>query len=641
MVSVTNLTVQFGGKDVFKDVTFLVNARDRIGLVGKNGAGKSTLLKVLIGMVQKEYGTIVVPHHIKLGYLPQELKVSDSRTVFEEALTAFSEHNDIETELAEVQKELEIRTDYETDSYAELIDLITDLNDKLQMLGSSNRDAEVEMTLLGLGFKRSDFHRPTAQFSGGWRMRIELAKILLKRPNVFLLDEPTNHLDIESIQWLEEFLRSYKGAMILISHDRRFLDTVTNRTIEISLGKIYDYKAAYSRYLELRQERRENQMQAYLNQQKMIAETEEFIERFRYKATKAVQVQSRIKQLDKVERLEVEEEDKAAINFHFPPAPRSGREVVVATNVIKKYGEKVVLNGVNLNIERGEKVALVGKNGEGKTTFIKCLMDEVEYQGTLTKGHNVHIGYFAQNQDELLPPDRTVFEVLDDIAVGDVRKRVRDILGSFLFSGEDVEKKARVLSGGERNRLAMSKLLLEPYNLLVLDEPTNHLDIKSKEILKNALLQYDGTVILVSHDRDFLEGLVSKVYEFGDTIAKEHLGSVQDFLDKKKMETFRELEATRKIASTTKAEKKEARNILSNEEKQLKDRETKRLQTAIKKAEGNIQRIEAEMAILTEKINDPKHSVEQSLYITFSQLQTQLEAEMNSWEKLGEELERL
>jgi len=641
MVSVTNLTVQFGGKDLFKDVTFLVNARDRIGLVGKNGAGKSTLLKVLIGMVQKEYGTIVVPHHIKLGYLPQELKVSDSRTVFEEALTAFSEHNDIETELAEVQKELEIRTDYETDSYAELIDLITDLNDKLQMLGSSNRDAEVEMTLLGLGFKRSDFHRPTAQFSGGWRMRIELAKILLKRPNVFLLDEPTNHLDIESIQWLEEFLRSYKGAMILISHDRRFLDTVTNRTIEISLGKIYDYKAAYSRYLELRQERRENQMQAYLNQQKMIAETEEFIERFRYKATKAVQVQSRIKQLDKVERLEVEEEDKAAINFHFPPAPRSGREVVVATNVIKKYGEKVVLNGVNLNIERGEKVALVGKNGEGKTTFIKCLMDEVEYQGTLTKGHNVHIGYFAQNQDELLPPDRTVFEVLDDIAVGDVRKRVRDILGSFLFSGEDVEKKARVLSGGERNRLAMSKLLLEPYNLLVLDEPTNHLDIKSKEILKNALLQYDGTVILVSHDRDFLEGLVSKVYEFGDTIAKEHLGSVQDFLDKKKMETFRELEATRKIASTTKAEKKEARNILSNEEKQLKDRETKRLQTAIKKAEGNIQRIEAEMAILTEKINDPKHSVEQSLYITFSQLQTQLEAEMNSWEKLGEELERL
>ena len=641
MVSVTNLTVQFGGKDLFKDVTFLVNARDRIGLVGKNGAGKSTLLKVLIGMVQKEYGTIVVPHHIKLGYLPQELKVSDSRTVFEEALTAFSEHNDIETELAEVQKELEIRTDYETDSYSELIDLITDLNDKLQMLGSSNRDAEVEMTLLGLGFKRSDFHRPTAQFSGGWRMRIELAKILLKRPNVFLLDEPTNHLDIESIQWLEEFLRSYKGAMILISHDRRFLDTVTNRTIEISLGKIYDYKAAYSRYLELRQERRENQMQAYLNQQKMIAETEEFIERFRYKATKAVQVQSRIKQLDKVERLEVEEEDKAAINFHFPPAPRSGREVVVATNVIKKYGEKVVLNGVNLNIERGEKVALVGKNGEGKTTFIKCLMDEVEYQGTLTKGHNVHIGYFAQNQDELLPPDRTVFEVLDDIAVGEVRKRVRDILGSFLFSGEDVEKKARVLSGGERNRLAMSKLLLEPYNLLVLDEPTNHLDIKSKEILKNALLQYDGTVILVSHDRDFLEGLVSKVYEFGDTIAKEHLGSVQDFLDKKKMETFRELEATRKIASTTKAEKKEARNILSNEEKQLKDRETKRLQTAIKKAEENIQRIEAEMANLTEKINDPKHSVEQSLYIAFSQLQTQLETEMNSWEKLGEELGRL
>jgi len=641
MISVTNLTVQFGGKDLFKDVTFLVNARDRIGLVGKNGAGKSTLLKICMGMVQKESGSIAIPNHIKLGYLPQELKVSDSRTVFEEALTAFSEHTNIETELDEVQKELEVRTDYETDSYAELIDLITDLNDKLQMLGSSNRDAEVEMTLLGLGFKRSDFTRPTAQFSGGWRMRIELAKILLKRPNVFLLDEPTNHLDIESIQWLEEFLRNYKGAMVLISHDRRFLDTVTNRTIEISLGKIYDYKATYSRYLEMRQERRDNQMQAYVNQQKMIADTEDFIERFRYKATKAVQVQSRIKQLDKVERLEVEEEDKAAISFHFPAAPRSGREVVVATDLIKKYGEKTILNGVNISLERGEKIALVGKNGEGKTTFIKCLMNEVEYQGKLAKGHNVNIGYFAQNQDELLPPDRTVFEVLDDIAVGDVRKRIRDILGSFLFSGEDVEKKARVLSGGERNRLAMSKLLLEPYNLLVLDEPTNHLDIKSKEILKNALLQYDGTIILVSHDRDFLEGLVTKVYEFANTVAKEHMGSVQDFLDKKKMENFRELEATRKVDSTARADKKEARAILSNEAKQLKDRETKRLQLAIKKSEDSIQRIEAEMAQLTEKINDPKHSVEQSLYVAFSQLQTQLETEMAVWGKLGAELEGL
>ncbi len=644
MVSVNNLTVQFGGKDLFKDVTFLVNQRDRIGLVGKNGAGKSTLLKIFMGMVQKESGTITVPHHIKLGYLPQELIVSDTKTVFEEALSAFSEHNDLEAELEEVQNELATRTDYESDEYADLIMALSDITDKLQMLGSANRDAEVELTLLGLGFKRSDFTRPTSQFSGGWRMRVELAKILLKRPNVFLLDEPTNHLDIESIQWLEDFLKTYNGAMVLISHDRRFLDTVTTRTIEISLGKIHDYKASYSRYLELRKERRDQVMQAYLNQQKMIEDTEDFIERFRYKSTKAVQVQSRIKQLDKIERIEVEEEDKAAISFHFPPAPRSGREVVVAHDVVKRYGEKLVLNGVNLSIERGEKVALVGKNGEGKTTFIKCLMNEVEYQGTLTRGHNVNIGYFAQNQDELLPPDRTVFQVLDDIAVGDVRKRIRDILGSFLFSGEDVDKKARVLSGGERNRLAMSKLLLEPYNLLVLDEPTNHLDIKSKEILKNALNQYDGTLIIVSHDRDFLEGLVNKVYEFTNTVAKEHLGSVQDFLDRKKLENFRELEMLKKKEQTEKIETKEKQAVPvseSNEVKRQREKETKRIQNLIKKSEDSIQKLESDIAKITEKLNDPNHSTDQAVYVAYQQLQKELDVEMETWEKLSQELEQV
>ena len=641
MISVNQLTVQFGGFDLFKDISFLINPKDRIGLVGKNGAGKSTMLKILCGLQQPTSGEVIIPEAAKIGYLPQQMIHQDGKTVLEEARTAFAEVLGLDKRIHEINQELSHRQDHESKEYLDLIHELTDLNDHFQVLGGTNIDEALEQTLLGLGFSISDFHRQTNEFSGGWRMRIELAKILLLGPNVLLLDEPTNHLDIESIQWLENYIKDFNGAAVIISHDKAFLDNLTIRTIEISLGRIYNYKAAYSVYVELRKERREQQMAAYRNQQKMIGDTEDFIERFRYKATKAVQVQSRIKQLDKVERIEVEEEDKASINFHFPAAPRSGREVVVATDVIKTYGEKVVLNGVNINIERGEKVALVGKNGEGKTTFIKCLMNEVEYQGTLAKGHNVHIGYFAQNQDELLPPDRTVFQVLDDIAVGDVRKRVRDILGSFLFSGEDVEKKARVLSGGERNRLAMSKLLLEPYNLLVLDEPTNHLDIKSKEILKNALMQYDGTVILVSHDRDFLEGLVSKVYEFTNNIAKEHLGTIQEFLDKKKMENFRELEATKKVDSTARADKKEAKAVLSNEAKQLKDRETKRLQTAIKKSEEAIQRIEAEMAHLTEKINDPKHSVEQSLYTSFSQLQTQLETEMGVWEKLAEELEKL
>jgi len=469
-------------------------------------------------------------------------------------------------------------------------------------------------------------------------MRIELSKILLKRPNVFLLDEPTNHLDIESIQWLEEFLSTYNGAMILISHDKRFLDCITNRTVEISMGKIYDYNAPYSRYLELRAERREQQMQTYVNQQKMIEDTEDFIERFRYKATKAVQVQSRIKQLDKVERIEIEEEDKAAIHFHFPSAPRSGRDVVSAQHVVKRYGEKLVLDGANILIERGEKVALVGKNGEGKTTFIRCLMKEVPYEGTITLGHNVKVGYFAQNQDELLPADRTVFEVLDDIAVGEVRKRIRDILGSFLFGGEDVDKKVRVLSGGERNRLAMSKLLLEPYNLLVLDEPTNHLDIKSKEILKNALKQYDGTIVIVSHDRDFLDGLVNKTYEFTDKKAKEHLGSIQEFLDRKKLENFRELE---QVKTEVIKEKKEAAILQKPavvEQKRNNDREIKRLQGLVKKSEETIGRLENELSQLTEKMNNPEFATNSTIFTDYQKTQKALETEMEYWEHYSSQI---
>jgi len=642
MISVNNLSVQFNGKDLFKNITFLVNPRDRIGLVGKNGAGKSTLLKVFMGMIRPETGgTITVPGDVKLGYLPQELKVSDTRTVFDEALTAFTEFNDIETELDKAQHELSIRTDYESDSYSKLISKVTDLSDRLHVMGGANRDAEVELTLLGLGFKRADFTRPTAQFSGGWRMRIELAKILLKKPNVFLLDEPTNHLDIESIQWIEDFLKDYNGAMILISHDRRFLDTVTNRTIEISMGRIYDYKSSYTRYLELREERRQQQLQAYLNQQKQIEDTEDFIERFRYKATKAVQVQSRIKQLDKIDRLEIEEEDKAAIHFHFPPAPRSGRDVVKATNVVKRYGEKLVLDGVDILIERGEKVALVGKNGEGKSTFIKCLTNDVPYEGSIVAGHNVNIGYFAQNQDELLPADRTVYEVLDDIAVGDVRKKIRDILGSFLFSGEDVDKKVRVLSGGERNRLAMSKLLLEPYNLLVLDEPTNHLDIKSKEILKNALQQYDGTLIIVSHDRDFLQGLVNKVYEFADMKAKENLGTIQEFLDRKKIDNFRQLEQAKSKQPVVKEADNSKKQQVSNEQRRVQEKELKRLGNLVKKSEETIAKIEHEIEAMNGQITLPENATNTVMFSKYQALQKDLEREMNTWEELTMQVEKL
>ena len=531
MISVDQLVVSFGGFDLFKGISLLVSPRDRIGLVGKNGAGKSTLLKILAGHQQPSEGVVSVPSDVRLGYLPQHMLVSDGHTVFEEAVTSFEEILALEKRIEEINHEISHRTDYESAEYHRLLDHVTEFNDRFHMLGGNNFEAEVERTLVGLGFNRSDFTRQTSEFSGGWRMRIELAKILLKRPDVFLLDEPTNHLDIESIQWLEDFLKTYNGAVVLVSHDRAFLDAVTNRTIEITLGRVYDFKSNYSKYLVLRKELKEQQMAAYVNQQKMIADTEDFIARFRYQATKAIQVQSRIKALERLERLEVDEEDSSALRIKFPAALRSGTVVAEIKELSKSYGTNEVLDKIDVIIERGEKVAFVGKNGEGKTTLARIIMNELEHNGGICKlGHNVKIGYYAQNQANLLDEDVTVFDTIDRVAVGEIRTKIRNILGGFMFSGDDVEKKVKVLSGGERSRLAMVKLMLEPVNLLVLDEPTNHLDIRSKEILKQALVDYDGTVIVVSHDREFLDGLVNVVYEFRDKKVKQHLGGIYDFL---------------------------------------------------------------------------------------------------------------
>lgn len=525
MISVNNLTVTFGGWDLFSDISFMINPKDRIGLVGKNGAGKSTMLKVLIGEQPATTGGVSKNSDCTLGYLPQQMKVSDGKTVFEETATAFEEVIRLEKEIEYVTEQLSIRTDYESDEYSELILRLNDLNDRYHILGGDNREAEIEKTLLGLGFERSDFDRKTQEFSGGWRMRIELAKILLRRPSVFLLDEPTNHLDIESIQWLENYLKDYNGAVVLISHDRAFLDAVTNRTIEISLGKATDYRVSYSKYVVLRKERREQQMAAFANQQKLIEKTEDFIERFRYKATKSNQVQSRIKQLEKIDRIEVEEEDTSRLNIKFPPAPRSGQIVVESKDAEKSFGDKHVFSGADIIIERGDKIALVGRNGEGKTTFARMAVGEIETtRGSIRLGHNVKVGYYAQNQEDLMDGNFTVYDTLDRVAVGDIRTKLRDILGAFLFRGEDIDKKVRVLSGGERSRLAMARLMLEPYNLLILDEPTNHMDMRSKDILKHAIQKYDGTVIVISHDREFLDGLVNKVYEFRHGKVKEHLG---------------------------------------------------------------------------------------------------------------------
>lgn len=542
MISIDGLTVEFGGTTLFKDISFAINDKDRIALMGKNGAGKSTLLKILAGVREPSSGRVSAPQDTVIAYLPQHLLTEDNRTVFEETSQAFAHIHSMQAQIEELNHQLSTRTDYESDEYYQLIEQVSALSEKFYGIEETNYESEVEKILLGLGFKRDDFSRPTSDFSGGWRMRIELAKILLQQPDLILLDEPTNHLDIESVQWLEDFLINSAKAVMVISHDKAFIDNITNRTIEVTMGRIYDYKVNYTRYLELRKERREQQQRQYEEQQKMIADNQEFIERFKGTYSKTNQVQSRVRMLEKLELVEVDEEDTSALRLKFPPSPRSGSFPVVAEGLTKNYDAHTVFSNVGLTIQRGEKIAFVGRNGEGKSTLVKCIMSEIDYEGTLTLGHNVKIGYFAQNQASLLDEELTVFQTIDDVAKGDIRTKIKDILGAFMFSGDSITKKVKVLSGGERTRLAMIKLLLEPVNLLILDEPTNHLDIKTKDILKSALKDFDGTLILVSHDRDFLDGLADKVYEFGNKRVKEFLGDIQSFLHAKKMDNLKEIE---------------------------------------------------------------------------------------------------
>jgi len=640
MVSVRNISVSFGSFDLLTDVSFLINNHDRIGLAGKNGAGKSTLLRIIAGLHGPSSGQVDFPKDITTGYLPQQMKVDDTTTVINEAITAFSEIRGLAEEIEKCNIEIGHRSDYESAEYLKLCDHMAIIEERYRMLGGTNYLAEVERTLSGLGFDRQDFDRPTKELSGGWRMRVELAKILLKKPSLFLLDEPTNHLDIESIQWLESFLSGYPGAVLLVSHDKAFLDNVTTRTIEISLGKIYDYKVSYSKYIELRKERREQQIATFRNQKKMIDDTEKFIERFRYKATKAVQVQSRIKQLDKVDRLEVDEEDSRSINIRFAPAPRSGTVVIEAENLSKSFGSLHVLKNVDFKTERGEKIAFVGRNGEGKTTFSRIIIGETDYTGNLKIGHNVSTGYFAQNQDELLDESKTVFQTIDEIAKGDIRTKIRDMLGAFLFRGEDIDKKVKVLSGGERSRLALVKLLLEPYNLLVLDEPTNHLDMHSKDILKQALIKYDGTLIVVSHDRDFLDGLVKKVYEFRHNRIKENIGGIYDFLRKKKIESLRELEIKSKSFKETDTQESISDNKRRYIEKKEYDRNLRKLSKRVTDIEAEIEKTEAEIAAmdLILSTHDNK-ATDESFYKRYDDLKNDLIMKMAQWSENTHELE--
>lgn len=628
MISINNLAVRFGGYTLFDSVSVMISAQDKIGLVGRNGTGKSTLLKIIAKEEQPTEGEVVIASDWKVGYLPQTMKVSDGKTVLEEAQSAFSELRAIQSKIEKLNVELAERTDYESNDYLKLIHQVTELSDQLDMMGGNSVDGEIEQMLFGLGFTKEDFNRKTSEFSGGWRMRIELVKILLRKPQVLLLDEPTNHLDIVSIQWLEKFLTQYKGAIILISHDRRFLDAITKKTFEISVNKLSVYPAPYSQYLELKEERYAQQLAAYENQQKMIEDTEKFIERFRYKATKSVQVQSRIKQLEKIDRIEIEKQETGAFHIKFPPAPRSGSIVVKAEHVTKRYGDKLVLDDVGLLVERGQKVALVGKNGEGKSTFIKTVLNEIDHEGSITLGHNVNVGYFAQNQDEILDENATVFETLDKIAVGEIRTKLRDILGAFFFSGEDVDKKVKVLSGGERNRLAMAKLMLQPYNLLILDEPTNHLDIQSKEVLKQALLKYDGTLILVSHDRDFLNGLTTNIYEVKRTHIKEVMGDLQMYLDQLNKE---ELEATQK---TTPTEKKVTASKIDYQQQKEKDRESRKLQNQISKIEKQIQELEDQVHELNLKFIEDSSHVTDDDYKMHASLQEQIDTLTAQWDEL-------
>ena len=649
MISVEGLTVEFNATPLFSDVSYVINKKDRIALVGKNGAGKSTMLKILAGLQSPTAGVIAIPKEVTIGYLPQVI-LSDAHTVMEEAEQAFEHIFQLQADLERMNRELADRTDYESEEYHKLIDRFTHENDRFLMMGGTNFRAEIERTLLGLGFRREDFDRPTSEFSGGWRMRIELAKLLLRRPDVLLLDEPTNHLDIESIQWLENFLSTRANAVVLVSHDRAFLNNVTTRTIEITCGQIYDYKVKYDEFVVLRKERREQQLRAYENQQKQIQDTEDFIERFRYKATKAVQVQSRIKQLEKIDRIEVDEEDNSALRLKFVCSSRSGNYPVICEDVRKAYGSHVVFQNVNLTINRGEKVAFVGKNGEGKSTLVKCIMGEItDYQGKLTIGHNVQIGYFAQNQAQMLNESLTVFDTIDRVAVGDIRLKIRDILGAFMFGGEASDKKVKVLSGGERTRLAMIKLLLEPVNFLILDEPTNHLDMRSKDVLKEAIREFDGTVIIVSHDRDFLDGLATKVYEFGGGQVKEHIGGIYDFLQKKKIESLNELQKAPALSASPVDTKKEtategisqSESKLSYEAQKELNKKLKKLERQVADCETEIEQTESAIAILEEKMATPEGASDMTLYEQHQKLKQQLDRTVEEWEKVSIELEEL
>ena len=639
MISIDNLSVSFGGWSLFDQISFLVNPKDRIGLVGRNGAGKTTILKLIAGLQQPTSGAVTKNADCTIGYLPQQMKVADTTTLLDETAKAFEEVLAIEAEIESLTREIAERTDYESEEYEKLLHRLNDANDRYHILGGDTRDADIEKTLLGLGFRRDEFDKPTSTFSGGWRMRIELAKLLLRRPSIFLLDEPTNHLDIESIQWLEEYLKNYNGAVLLISHDRAFLDNVTTRTIELSLGKIYDYKVPYSQFVQLRAERRAQQLAAYQNQQRLIEKSEEFIEKFRYKPTKSNQVQSRIKQLDKLERIEVEEEDLATLNIKFPPAPRSGQIVADVKEVSKAFGSHRVFSGAEFTIHKGDKIALVGRNGEGKTTFARMLIGELEpSEGSIKIGANVSIGYYAQNQDDLMNGDFTVYNTLDRVAVGDIRTRLRDILGAFLFRGEDIDKKVKVLSGGERSRLAMARMMLEPHNLLILDEPTNHMDMRSKDILKTALQKFDGTVVVVSHDREFLDGVVDKVYEFRDGGVREYLGGIYYFLEKRKLESLHEVERKAAPIKSAAPTAKESSGKLSYEQKKEQERQ-------LRKIRKNIETIEAELGNIEQQIADydarfataTEYNADD--YKAYDELKQRYDHMMHEWEKANYELE--
>ena len=639
MVSIRDISVSFGSFDLLSNISFLINEQDRIGLTGKNGAGKTTLLKVISGIQNPAKGAVDMSKEVTIGYLPQQMIISDSTTVINETLTAFADLIGLSEEMERLGGEITHREDYHSTDYLKLCDSLTETEEKFRLRGGSDYMAETERTLLGLGFERKDFIRPTSELSGGWRMRIELAKLILRKPSLFLLDEPTNHLDIESIQWLESFLSGYPGAVMMVSHDRAFLDNVTNRTIEISLGRIYDYKVSWSKYLVLREERRVQQIASFRNQQKMIEDTEKFIERFRYKATKAVQVQSKIKQLDKIERLEVDEEDNSSINLRFPPAPRSGTLVIEAEDLSKSYGSLNVLNKIAINVTRGEKVAFVGRNGEGKTTLSRIITGELDHDGILKIGHNVKTGYFAQNQDELLDENLTVLETIDYVAKGEIRTKMRDLLGAFLFRGEDVDKKVKVLSGGERSRLALVRLLLEPYNLLVLDEPTNHLDMRSKDILKQALIKFDGTLIVVSHDRDFLDGLVTKIFEFRHNKIKENIGGIYDFIRKKKIVNLRDLERRDRTSAMLKKE-----DSSSNKQKYLEkkdfERNLRKMRRRLEESEMEIERMESELADMDKKLMVTGSQEEStSIYLRYEDLRSRLNKEMNNWTGYSHEVD--